>query len=51
MSIIINTRIQEALKKVWYSLQFGASPNIGCPEGSFSLLSLLQMRKEHNLKS
>ena len=51
MSIIINTRIQEALKKYGTSLQFGVSPNMGCPEGSFSLRSLLQMRKEHNLQS
>ena len=40
MSIVINTRIQ-----------FGASLNMGCLEGSFSLRSLLQMRTEHNLKS
>ena len=51
MSIIINPRIQEALKKYGTPLQFGASPNMGCLEGSFSLRSLLQMRKEHNLQS
>ena len=51
MSIIINTRIQEALKKYGNPLQFGASPNMGCPEDSFSLRSLLQMRKEHSLQS
>ena len=45
MSIITNTRIQEALKKYSTPLQFGASPNMGCREGSFSLRSLLQMRK------
>ena len=51
MPIIISTRIEEALKRYGTSLQFGASPNMGCPEGSFSLRFLLQMRKEHNLKS
>ena len=51
MSIITNSRIQIALKKYGTSLQFGVSPNMGCPEGSISLRSLLQMRKEHNLQS
>ena len=51
MSIIINTRNQEALKKYGTSLRFEVSPNMGCPKGSFSLRSLLQMRNEHNLQS
>ena len=51
MSIIINTRNQEALKKYGTSLRFEVSPNMGCPKGSFSLHSLLQMRNEHNLQS
>ena len=51
MSIILNTRLQIALEKYGTPLQFGASPKLGCAEGSFSLRSLLQMRKEHNLQS
>ena len=48
MSIIINTRIQEALKMYGTPLQFGVSPKMGCPEDSLILCSLLQMRQEHN---
>ena len=51
MSIILNTRLQIALEKYGTPLQFGASPKLGYAEGSFSLRSLLQMRKEHNLQS
>ena len=51
MSIILNTRLQIALEKCGTPLQFGASPNMGYPEGSFFLRSLLQMRREHNLQS
>ena len=51
MSIILNSRLKIALEKYVTPLQFEASPNIGCTEYSFSLRSLLQMRKEHNLQS
>jgi len=39
------------LKSEATPVQFGASPKTGCPEGSFSLKSLLQLRKEHNMNS
>ena len=32
-------------------VQFGALSKTGCQEGSFSLKSLLQMRKEHKMNS
>ena len=35
MSIILNIRLQIALKKHGTPLQFGASPKMGCPGGSF----------------
>ena len=31
--------------------QFGATPLVGCPEGSFSLRTLLHLRHQHNLPS
>ena len=49
MSIILNYILQIALGKYGTPLQFGASPNMGCPGGSFSHYSLLQMRKEYNI--
>ena len=51
MSMIVNTKLQISLEKYGTPLQFGASPKMDCPEESFSLRLLLQMRKEHNLQS
>ena len=51
MSLVIKSRLQYILKSEAIPVQFGASPKTGCPEGYFSLKSLLQLRKEHNMNS
>ena len=51
MSIVITTRLQVVLLEHGIPTQFGSSPKTGCPDGSFSLRTLLHMRKEHDLKS
>lgn len=51
MSLVITSRLQHVLKSEFTPIQFGTSPKTECPEGSFSLKSLLQMRKEHDLNS
>ena len=48
---MITSCLQSTLKKFGNPLQFGLCPESGCPEGSFSLHTLLQMRKEHDLES
>ena len=50
-SLVITSRLQYILKSEATPVQFGASPKTGCPEGSVSLKSLLQLRKEHNMNS
>ena len=49
MFLVITSRLQLALAKIETPLQFGDYPKICCPEVSFSLCSLLQIRKEHEL--
>ena len=51
MSIVLTIRLQPVLEKIGTPIQFGASPNTGCPDGSFSLRSMLQMNKEHDIDS
>ena len=51
VSIVITSRLQSTLEKFGTPLQFGSCPESGCHEGSFSLRTLLQMRKEHDLES
>ena len=51
VSIVITSRLQSTLEKFGTPLQLGSCLESGCPEGSFSLRTLLQMRKEHNLES
>ena len=51
MSLVITSRLQHILELESKPILFGASPKTGCPEGSFSLKSLLQIRKEHDLNS
>ena len=51
MSIVLTIRPQIVLKKIGTPIQFGASQNTGCPDGSFFLRSMLQMDKEHDIDS
>ena len=48
---MITSRLKSALEKFGTPLQFGSCPESGRLEGSFSLRTLLQMRKEHDLES
>lgn len=51
MFLVITSRSQHILKIEATPIQFGASPKTMCPEDLFSLKTLLQIRKEHNLSS
>ena len=51
MPLVITSRLQHILKLESTPIQFDVSPKTGCPEGSFSLKFLLQIRKEHDLNS
>ena len=51
ISLVISSRLQHTLKTEDTPIQFGTSPKTGCPEGSLSLKTLLQMCKEHDLNS
>ena len=51
MSILLTILLQIVLGKLGTPIQFGASQNTGCPDGSFFLRSMLQMDKEHDIDS
>ena len=51
ISIVITSRLQSALNIEGIPTQFGSTPKTGCPDGSFSIRSILQTRKEHDLES
>ena len=48
-SCILNERLYLLLDKHGIRTQFGATPNVGCQDGSFTLKSLLHLRHQHNL--
>ena len=50
-SIIMNDRLYILLGQHGVKSQFGATSNIGCCDGSFTLKTLLTQRKEHNQES
>jgi len=43
-SCILNDRLYNLLNKHGVKTQFGATPNVGCQDGSFTLKSLLHLR-------
>lgn len=45
ISIVITNRLQLVLKQIGTPMQFGSTPETWCPYGSFSIMTLLQMRK------
>ena len=51
VSIVIISCLQYFLEKFDTPLQFRSCPESGCPKRYFSLRTLLQMRKEHDLES
>ena len=48
-SYIINERLYYLLDRHGICTQFGATPNVGCQDGSFTLKSLLHLQHQHNL--
>ena len=48
-SYIINERLYLLFDKHGIRTQCGATPNVGCQDGSFTLKSLLHLRHQHNL--
>ena len=45
----MNERLYRLLDKHGVKTQFGATPNVGCQDGSFTLKTLLHPRHQHNL--
>ncbi|KAL7540979.1 hypothetical protein ACHAWF_008669 [Thalassiosira exigua] len=50
-SIVMNDRAFTLLQKHGTKFQFGGTPHVGCRDGLFTLKTLLNMRKNHNLES
>ena len=50
-SIIMNERAFKLLKEHGTPFQFGGTPELGCQDGLFTIKTLLNMRKNHNLPS
>ena len=50
-STIMNERAFVILDKYGTKFQFGGTPKVGCRDGLFTLKTLLNMRKNHNLGS
>ena len=47
----MNDRLYTLLGQHGVKSQSGATPNVGCRDGSFTLKTLLTQRKEHNQES
>ena len=50
-SIIMNERAIKILDKHGTKFQFGGTPKLGCRDVLFTIKTLLNMRKNHNLES
>ena len=50
-SIIMNERAFKLLQEHGTPFQFGGTPELGCQDGLFTIKTLLNMRKNHNLAS
>ena len=48
-SCILNERLYRLLGEHGVNTQFGATPEVGCQDGSFTLKTLLHLRRQHNL--
>ncbi len=51
LSVVMNDRAFFLLKMHGTVFQFGGTPELGCQDGLFTLKTLLNMRKNHNLSS
>ncbi|KAL7527109.1 hypothetical protein ACHAWF_002044 [Thalassiosira exigua] len=49
-SVVMNDRAFTLLQKHGTKFQFGGTPHVGCRDGLFTLKTLLNMRKNHNLE-
>ena len=49
ISIVIASRLLTLLLVQGISTHFGSTPKTGCPDGSFLIRTLLQMREKHTL--
>ena len=50
-SKIMTTRAQSLMTKYGTTYQFGATPNVGCQDGSLVLHTATQLRHQHNLET
>jgi hypothetical protein len=50
-SCMMNVRAFKILDKHGTKWQFGGTPKLGCADGLFTLKTLLNMRKNHNLQT
>ena len=50
-SRIMTARAYKILDKNGTKYQFGASPNVGCQDGNFTLKTLLHLRRQHDLET
>jgi len=50
-SIIMTERAFKLLKEHGTAFQFGGTPELGCRDGLFTIKTLLNMRKNHNMSS
>ena len=51
VSLVVTVRLQKALERYGIPNQFGSTPKTGCPDGSFSIKSILQMRNAYDLNT
>ena len=51
LSCILTERMYILLERHGVKTQFSATPLVGCPEGNFTLKSLLHLRHQHDLPS
>ena len=48
-SSILCARLFKVIKKHGVKYQFGSTPGVGCPDGTFTIKTLLHLRHNHNL--
>ena len=48
-SSILCARIFELIKKHGVKYQFGSTPGVGCQDGTFTIKTLLNLRRNHNI--
>ena len=51
LSRMVTTRLYKSLDRYGTKCQFGATPGVGCQDGSFTLKSLLHLRRQHSMET